>query len=437
MPYATDERLKSYLDTNQLGREQMCRGVLAIDGRFIDVRPRHPRGGPDGGRDMEATFNGSLAFGAVGFLNQANDSEEQKKKVAAKFEEDVESALGATPKPDAFVFFTNVNLTLGEKDALVTHAKQEGFSFCEVFDRERIRIELDSPDGFYLRYQFLNLPLSEAEQASFFARWGDDLQSVIATGFQQVHGILERVLFLQEAEEVLGALRVTLELDRAYSSDEIGHFRAFCSVHLREPKHRIWFILFGSYDQFDREKGDASGGARQPKGIKHGIGGQSWEKHFRVSQDGEDGDANVGEYVPAGSSSSIGSDSVELISISYSHDLGLVRYQPRLTLRDLDEAGFVLYVNESLAVKLRGIHVYANGYKLQDVDVGQFVIDRTKEADPDIPIAFDAEELRDKWTTIRAHNATFFTLSFSDQTPKRMYETPQIRDGLAQRRNKR
>lgn len=181
-----------------------------------------------------------------------------------------------------------------------------------MFDRERIRIELDSPDGFYLRYQFLNLPLSEAEQASFFARWGDDLQSVSATGFQQVQGILERVLFLQEAEETLDALRVTLELERAYSSDEIGHFRAFCCVHLWEPTHRIWFILFGSYDQFDRAQKVASGEARQPKGIKHGIGGQSWEKHFRVSQDREDGDADVGDYVPAGSSSSIGSESIRV-----------------------------------------------------------------------------------------------------------------------------
>lgn len=42
VPYETDERLKSYLDTNQLHREQMCRAVLAVDKRYSDVRPRHP-----------------------------------------------------------------------------------------------------------------------------------------------------------------------------------------------------------------------------------------------------------------------------------------------------------------------------------------------------------------------------------------------------------
>ena len=71
MPFETDERLKSYLDTNQLGREQMCLAILALDKRFTNVRPRHPRGGPDGGRDIEAVFRKEhLAYGAVGFVNQ-------------------------------------------------------------------------------------------------------------------------------------------------------------------------------------------------------------------------------------------------------------------------------------------------------------------------------------------------------------------------------
>jgi hypothetical protein len=49
MTYGTDERLKGYLDTNQLQRERMCVAVLAIDKRFTNVRPWHPRGGPDTG----------------------------------------------------------------------------------------------------------------------------------------------------------------------------------------------------------------------------------------------------------------------------------------------------------------------------------------------------------------------------------------------------
>jgi hypothetical protein len=53
MPYNTDERLKGYLDTNQMHREQMCLAVMAVDRHFSDVRPRHPRGGPDGSAQMD------------------------------------------------------------------------------------------------------------------------------------------------------------------------------------------------------------------------------------------------------------------------------------------------------------------------------------------------------------------------------------------------
>jgi hypothetical protein len=174
LPYQTDERLKGYLDANQLHREQMCRAILAIDKRFSDVRPRHPRGGRDGGRDIEAVYRGDqVTFGAVGFVNQANDSDEQKKRVKAKFSSDLSSALSSSVKPGAFVFFTNVNLTISEKDDLISEAKRSGIAFCEVLDRERLRISLDSPDGFYIRFQYLNAAigyflLSQSEKWPIF-----------------------------------------------------------------------------------------------------------------------------------------------------------------------------------------------------------------------------------------------------------------------------
>lgn len=141
MPYQTDERLKSYLDTNQLHREQMCRAVLASDKRFTDVRPRHPRGGPDGGRDIEAIYReDQKVFGAIGFVNQANDSDEQKKKIKAKFTSDLESAVSADSNLGVFVFFTNINLTIGEKEQLIEEAKGKGVTYCKMGSgRERIK----------------------------------------------------------------------------------------------------------------------------------------------------------------------------------------------------------------------------------------------------------------------------------------------------------
>lgn len=216
MPYETDERLKGFLDTNQLARERMCLAIIGLDKRFSEVRPRHPRGGPDGGHDLDATFRGGQrAFGAVGFVNQADDSAEKKRRAREKLHADLDAALAATPKPEVFLFITNVNFTVGEKDEIAAEARAAGLGYCDVFDRERLRIALDSPDGLAIRYQYLQIPLSEAEQAAFFARWGDDIQSVISTGFRDLHRTLNRLLFLQESTDPLSAFSVLFELDSA------------------------------------------------------------------------------------------------------------------------------------------------------------------------------------------------------------------------------
>src|SRR5262249_1513372 len=156
-----------------------------------------------------------------GFINQANDSDEQKKRVYKKFSDDLAAAKAADPKPQVFIFFTNINLTVGEKDTLKAEAKTAGFAECDIFDRERMRISLDNADGYSIRFQYLDLPLSNAEQASFFARWGDDIHSMVSTGFQSVQKTLDRILFLEEAADVLDEITVYYELDREYDADEI------------------------------------------------------------------------------------------------------------------------------------------------------------------------------------------------------------------------
>jgi hypothetical protein len=129
----TDMKLRSWLDSNQRDREQMARAVLALDTRYSDVRPRHPLGGPDGGRDIEATFESNrLAYGAVGFANGANDSDEQKQKIRKKFKADIGSALGANPQLKVFAFLTNVHLTMGEQDEMTREAKKAGIEHCDI-----------------------------------------------------------------------------------------------------------------------------------------------------------------------------------------------------------------------------------------------------------------------------------------------------------------
>lgn len=432
MPYVTDERLKGYLDTNQLSREQLCLAVLAIDKRFSEVRPRHPRGGRDGGRDIEAKFKGeAIAYGAIGFVNQANDSKEQKKVISKKFSDDLKSALTAEPKPSVLVFFTNLTLTVGEKDALKSKGRKAGLTHCDIYDREQIRIALDSPDGFSIRFQFLDIPLSEAEQASFFARWGDDIQAVISTGFQRLEGALNRVLFFQEAADPLSHLTLSFQLKRKYKAEEIGHFRLFCDLVLKEPKHKVLSILFGESDKADRMRNDNPRPNRvELPGIKHGISGGQWESYFDQSEEKEDDDKDETErYQQVGCSSAIGRDEVEFLVISYDKD-GFIRFMPTICVRDLDRAMFLPFVNASLAEKIHAIHVFANGYKIQEIGASDLQIDETP-CDPRVPVEFSEEELNDPWVRVRpsAMESTFH-VSFSKKTPRRIYVPEPVEDSL-------
>lgn len=434
MPYFTDERLKSYLDTNQLHREQMCRAVLATDKRFSDVRPRHPRGGPDAGRDIEAVYReDQIAFGAVGFVNQANDSDEQKKKIVKKFTDDLENALSNNKDLKVFIFFTNLNLTLGEKDNLITTAKEQGIFYCDIFDRERIRIILDTPDGFSIRFQYLNITLSEEEQASFFSRWGDDIQSVISSGFQKIEETLNRILFLQEANNPISSLTFSFELDKKYTAEEIGHFRLFCYLTLKEPKHNIFSILFGSSDKSNRMRDDIVNFSSQESGIKYGISSGQWEHQIDLNENEEENENEEDEkWTKVGSGSSVGREEIEFLPISYSKS-SFIRFFPVINLRDLDDAIFLLFINMSLAQKVKAIHIYSNGYKLKEISSADIDVDTTK-INPNFPISFDEQELNDSWVRIRPKGSSVFNMHFFEKTPKRLFISSQVDDSLEKRK---
>lgn len=426
MSYTTDERLKSYLDSNQMYREQMCLAVLSTDKRFSEIKPIHPRGGPDGGKDIEALYkNEQKVFGAVGFINQANDSDEQKKTIKSKFRDDTKNALKKDNKPDYLVFFTNINFTQGEKNSLIKHAKNKGFKDCDILDRERIRISLDSADGLAARFQYLKIPLSEAEQATFFAKWGDDIQSVISTGFQKIERTLNRILFLQESTDVMKSMFISYELDKEYNADDIGHFRAFCYLNLKAPKHNIFSIIFGSSDKSDRmNDNDNSQYKTQKSGIKYGIGGGQWEGYVDFEKENSNNSENE-KYSSVGSSSSVGMDTVKFITIKYNHDM-FIRYKPRLFLQDIDEAMYLHFINKSLAKKIKAIHIFSNGYKIQEINKDNFSIDETN-FDAGIPTHFSKSELADKWVRIRPLKSSAFTFSFFNETPNRVFsaqETP-------------
>ncbi len=237
MPYETDERLKGFLDTNQLLREQLCAALLSVDPRFSNVRAQHPRGGPDGGADITATYKLTLdAIAAVGFVNQATDSPTHRRSASKKFASDLERSLSRSRVPDAFVFFTNVSLTNTQKVKLTDMGYSAGLSHCDIIDREQMRLRLDSSEGLAIRYQYLRIPMSEAEQALFFSKWGEKINQSISEGFSETTKLLNRVQFFHEATYGLRELSVLMELDREYPEEELGAV----SAHARVLFPRRW-----------------------------------------------------------------------------------------------------------------------------------------------------------------------------------------------------
>jgi hypothetical protein len=444
MPTDTDIRLRSWLDTNQRDREQMCRSVLALDPHYSDVRPRHPAGGPDGGRDIEAVFGGDrVAYGAVGFHNSANDSDDHKRRIRAKFSSDLASALAAKLDLKVFVFLTNLHFTMGEQSEMKDEARQRGIEHCDILDRERLRIELDSPGGFFIRFQHLAIPMSEAEQASFLAQYGERIQEVVSTGFQRIERTLNRILFLHEAADVLDGIYVRFELKKSYPADEIGHFRAFVDIALRAIKHDILMIWFGSSDKSNRFRTDMKGRTSEPAGIAHGISRGQWEQQVKLpgpekadeedqnqtaSPSAEADDREKREFMQVGGGSSIGMNPVPALTVHYSHDDPLFRFRPRLQLRDLDDCMLMPVLNQSLAEKLHSVQVFANGYKLADIGPGDFMIDRAPY-ESTVRDTFTSDELADPWVRIRPANmSSTFHLRFTSTTPRRMYGHEEPRD---------
>lgn len=229
-PRLTEERLRNWLDARQTERERMCLSVLRLDRRYSDVQPRRPKGGPDGGRDIQATFKDELVWGAVGFRNQVSDSPEDKREAEKKFISDLEAALKERPDLRGFVFFTNVDLTPAQTQVLEAHARKHGITQVDIYYRERIRIALDSPEGLATRFQYLGISMSDAEQAAFFARFGSGIEELIIGGFGQVDSKLSRLEFLQECQKPLRRLAIALDFPGPLTANELGQYRVLVVI---------------------------------------------------------------------------------------------------------------------------------------------------------------------------------------------------------------
>ena len=155
-----------------------------------------------------------------------------------------------------------------------------------------------------------------------------------------------------------------------------------------------------------------------------------------AAQEENEPDGEKEKFVSTGGGSGIGAKEIDIVRINYSHDSGFMRLRPRLTLKDLDGAWVMPILNRSLAEKVSAIHIFSNGYKLQEIAKENIVIDDSPFS-PDIPARFTDDELLDRWVRIRHRRASMFVISFSDQTPKRLFVSRQTGNSLSDKTNRK
>jgi hypothetical protein len=340
-PRLTEERLRTWLDGRTVERERMCLAVLSLDRRYSDIQPRRPKGGPDGARDIQATLLGETVWGAVGFRNHVSDSPTDKRAIKKKFAADLDAALAAKPDLHGFIFFTNVDLTLAETQRLIANTRARGVSHVDVYTRERIRIALDSPEGLAFRFQYLAIPLSDAEQAAFFARFGSDIQELLTRELGRVSNQLARLEFLQECQKPLRRLAFGLDFSKPLTPEELGQYRflfVIQSLGTGEPHPSLSVAGRDAYPTF------SSGGQVE---LRHGHQHIGWA----INPDTEF-QATVISY---------GEKTIRQLLIE-THVRSIA--SPYATLGSLDDQTVWVYCTPSLLSHLSGVALIANDYVL-------------------------------------------------------------------------
>lgn len=240
----TEERLRNHLDSDQAMRERMCLALLPILGSYTHEQPRRPKGGPDGGRDLEAIFQGTiLVWGAVGFKNGGGRDEATRNWADKKFKDDLDRALEENPTLPGFIFFTNVDLTPNQRKKLHAHAHGKGVRVVDIFDLERIRHKLDSPEGFIVRLQYLDIEMSKDDQLGLFNKFGERFQSVVSSRFDRVENTLVRMERFLDFQKPIYRVDIYAELIGPKTSVALGDESILLRLGgLHNLSKHFWFL---------------------------------------------------------------------------------------------------------------------------------------------------------------------------------------------------
>lgn len=153
----------------QTQAERLVAALLHLEG-FEAVDPQHPLGGPDGLKDVLCRKDGLAWVAAAYFPTTTTTTTPKPSAIKSKFFDDFVGV--ARNQAQVFAFFVNQSLTVGEREQLRSVAGQIRI---DIYHLERIRGLLDAPKGCGIRLEYLRIPMTEAEQWSFWSSMNQDV----------------------------------------------------------------------------------------------------------------------------------------------------------------------------------------------------------------------------------------------------------------------
>jgi len=171
-------------DKGQTISERMAAKILSIDG-FENIDPQSPAGGPDGTKDIVAERYGIRHVIGAYFPNGQKDF----KDIKSKFDDDYSGAVKNSA--DGFAWVTNQKITPSERILLTKDLELP----IEIYHGERVCGILDSPKGYGVRLEYLNIELSKEEQISFLNNHIDLKENfrVIQEALNQLNKVTSRL----------------------------------------------------------------------------------------------------------------------------------------------------------------------------------------------------------------------------------------------------
>lgn len=431
----TDRRLKDHLNTDQAKRERMCLEILSVQKGYTELQPRLPKGGGDGGRDIQGLYKGDLFFGAAGFVNDATDTDEHRRQIQGKFSDDLKNALKekkGKPTPKGFVFLTNVGLTPTIIENLRKYAYAKGISYCDIYDRERLRIVLDSNRGYAIRFRYLDISLSDAEQKDFFGAWADGITSLISSGISGIEQTTKRIQFLLESQMLLDSLDTIVTFDQPIWDICQGQFFFQTSLTLRvHSEGLVGFTFGGGTNEIVETLEEWENGSKKfPRNSQYGFG-FSWlipsTEQYRLYDGEEDrlefpqgvsGEERM-QYIRTSRSSGVLEVHKTHLYFNALSEPFLFRVQPTCKLIELHDCMIIFECNAEIASHISEIVVIGAGYELlkirkEDLNLSPGSFDRLK-----IPKEGRIRDDSHKWITLRPKKYSAFSIDLMNKTPKR------------------